>query len=136
MESIARSSERLDCLELPAPNYFGRFPISKNFLIAYPDGSKRYVSRLERDDLVLSGLARKIDSRTFEYTGQQKTFHSFVDWAKEYAGLPAASKRRFLEGQFVIEHKDKRRREWLETAEECALQLPKRILKLQLEMAR
>ena len=99
--------------------------ISKNYQLTHPDGSKKHIDRVERDDLVLSGLARQVSPMVYEYLGQPKTYHSFAEWAevevKAIVGRNPA--RRFLPGSFVIEHEGKRRHELLETPEHAACRL-------------
>ena len=93
----------------------------RNFELKYQDGSKKHISREERDDLVLSGLAKLVSGKQYAFTGQPKTFHSFADLGS-YQFVNALSQhfRRFLPGSFVIELKGKRTRELLETPEQMA----------------
>lgn len=76
---------------------------------------------------MLSGLARQTGPQEFAYTGQAKTYHSFVDFARDYTppALEPALLRKFLPGSFIFELKGKRKRELLETPEACELRLAK-----------
>jgi hypothetical protein len=53
-----------------------------------------------------------------------KTFHTFVDWGKQYiAPENRWLERRFLEGSFIIEREGRRHTEHLETPGALALRL-------------
>lgn len=101
-----------------------RFPIP-NFLVKYQDGSKKHVNRAERDDLLLRNCLKQTGPLEYVYTGQAKTYHSFADFGNDYIppNIAPALLRRFLPGFFIIELKDKRRRELMETPEACGLRL-------------
>lgn len=116
--------------EPPRYRFSGRFSISKKFLLQYPDGSKKHVSRAERDDLLLSGLAKQTAPQRYLFTGQQRTLHSLAELSTLNLGFEAPSLRRFLPGSFIFEHKGKRRRELMETPDECGVRLPERVLRL------
>lgn len=100
-----------------------RFPIPKNFEIAYPDGSKRHVGRSERDDLLLSGLARQIAPQQYVFTGQQRTLHSLSELGRLNLGFEPQNMRRYLPGSFVFELNGKRQRELMETPESIGLRV-------------
>lgn len=99
--------------------------ISKNYQLTYPDGSKKHIDRVERDDLVLSGLARQTSPMVYEFLGQPRTYHSFAEWAEiEIKAIVGRNPvKRFLPGSFVIEHNGRRRRELLETPEHAVCRL-------------
>jgi hypothetical protein len=97
--------------------------ISKNYLLVYPDGSRKHVNRSKRDELLLSGLARQTGPLRYLFTGQMKTFHTFVDWAKTYLPSEQELKRHFLPGTFIVEHAGRRRGEMLETPSRLAYRL-------------
>jgi hypothetical protein len=103
----------------PNPN---RFPISKNYLIEYPDGSHRHVPRSERDELSLAGLLKQTAATTYQYIGQQHTLHSFSELSILQVSATVET-RRFLPGAFIVEFAGKRRRELLETPEACASEI-------------
>jgi hypothetical protein len=91
--------------------------------LTYPDGSKKHIGRAERDDLLLSGLARQTSPQKYLYTGQQRTMHSFAELKGLNIGFQEQLKRRFLPGSFVFELRGKRQRELMETPEACGLRL-------------
>lgn len=97
--------------------------ISKNYLLTYPDGSKKHVSRAERDDLLLSGLAKQTAPQRYLFIGQQHTLHSFAELSTLNIASEPSNLRRFLPGCFIIELDGKRRRELLETPEACAFRM-------------
>lgn len=109
----------------PVAEIRGRFPISRRYEIKYPDGSKKHISRQERDDLVLSGFAKESGSGTYVYLGQLKTYSSFVDYGRDYIATPRPTEpiKRFHPGQFIFEHDGKRHTERLETPEAYAARL-------------
>lgn len=106
-----------------APVSPARIPISKTYLLTYPDGSKKHVSRAERDELLLSGLAKQTASDRYLFTGQCRTLHSLSELSALNLCVESQNLRRFLPGSFVVELRDKRRRERLETSEQCAIEL-------------
>jgi hypothetical protein len=99
------------------------FPIPKSFQLAYPDGSKKHIGTAERDDLLLSGLAKERSPGKYAFTGQQYTFHAFAELAPLAQTFTPAHLRRFLPGSFIFEHKGKRHREMEETPGACACRL-------------
>jgi hypothetical protein len=74
---------------------------------------------------VLSGLARKIAPDTFEYVGQKKTYHSLVEWAKDYvpADLKPAPKSHYLPGSWIFEFGGRRARQLEETPESIGVRV-------------
>ena len=96
--------------------------ISKPYLVRYPDGSSRHVSRDERDSLLASNLVRKTSERRYRYTGEAHTFHSLADLAK-LSFAPLQSAKRFVHGYFVFDLKGRKRRERMETPEGLAIRL-------------
>lgn len=120
---MSPSRARLDKTIFRAPNPRIGFTISKNYLLEYPDGSKKHVTRAERDDLLLSGLARQTASNRYFFTGQCRTLHSLSELSQLNIGSPKSPKRRFLPGCFIFELNGKRQRELLETPDACAMRL-------------
>lgn len=101
-------------------------PISKLprkiYELMYPDGSKQHIARFERDDLLLSGLAEQVAPQRYRFTGEYLTLHSMADLEKVRLNPKRTYLRRFLEGSFIVELKEKRRHEHLETSECCAFE--------------
>ena len=101
----------------------GGILISKSYLLAYPDGSKKSIGRAERDDLLLSGLAREVSPRKYAFTGEARTLHSFSELGSLAQSFTTHSLRRFLPGSFIVEHEGGRRKELLETPGALAYRL-------------
>jgi hypothetical protein len=106
------------CIAVPAS-----IPISKNYLLTYPDGSRKHIARAERDELLLAGLAKQTTPRNYLFTGREYTFRSFADLRPLAEMLVPTNLRRFLPGSFVFEHDGKRHSELMETPEACACRL-------------
>lgn len=65
------------------------------------------------------------------FIGETKSFHSFVDWGKEYVPLSERDiKRRFLPGSFIVERGEKRQRELLETPEGMVARMNRQALEV------
>jgi hypothetical protein len=96
--------------------------ISKRYLLTYPDGSRKHIDRAERDSLVLAQQAKQTANGNYLYTGQQHTFHSFAELSVLTIANPQQIKP-FLPGYFIVEHKEKRTREYLESPEHLALRI-------------
>jgi hypothetical protein len=79
---------------------------------------------------LLSGLAKQIAPQKYFFTGQQRTLHSLAELESLNLGFEPANLRRFLPGSFVFEYKGWRRRELMETPDECGVRLPERVLRL------
>ena len=101
----------------------GTTPISKSYLLAYPDGSKKHIRTAERDELLLSGLAREIAPCKFLFIGQQRTMHSLAELGTIDFGRASGNLRRFLRGSFIFEFKGQRIRELMETPESLAMRM-------------
>ena len=95
---------------------------TKRFLIHYPDGSKEQVSAAEKEQMLLAGDLRVIDSNRFQFITKPLVFGSFAELAK-LTLRPSEVRRRFLPGQFTVELRGKRYRERLETPEGMACRL-------------
>jgi hypothetical protein len=97
-----------------------RFPgntaISKPYLLTYPDGSRKHITRIERDDLLLAGCARLTAARRYLFTGKSFLFHSLSDLSAMKL-LSTSNLWHFLPGSFIFELKGKRHSERLETPE-------------------
>jgi len=96
----------------------------KQFVIVYPDHSKKHVSRSERDSLL---LARAITPTAiplqYRFAGQVHSLHSFADLSC-LLGQPLGDLRHHLDGQFIfVDTLGRRHRELLETPEALALRL-------------
>lgn len=97
---------------------------NKRFLLLYDDGDRTHITTSERDELLVSGRIRALDSYRFAFTGQKQTFRSFADLAPLKPQFqPAEPFRRYLPGTFIFEFGDKRSRELMETAEGMAIRL-------------
>lgn len=101
----------------------GRFSISRNYLLKYPDGSKKNMSRADRDNLLLSGLAKQTGPQEFIYLGQVRTLHSFAELSTLHITAEPKNLRRFLAGSFIWEHAGKRKRELMETPESIGMRV-------------
>ena len=95
---------------------------SKRFLLTFPDGSKKHVSRAERDTLLLARHIKPTSAGTYFWCGQVKTFHSFSELQNLQLSSPGTL-RNFLPGFFIFEHKDQRKREFLESPEHLQMRL-------------
>ena len=96
----------------------------KQFLLKYPDHSKKHITCIERDDLLLRGLISSVSPNEYTYIGQSKTYHSFAELEQLKTSLIVDQpKRKFLAGSYIIEFGDKRIRERLETAEHMVYRL-------------
>ena len=93
----------------------------KQFLVIYADKSRAFVSRDERDSMLLSGEIKQTGWREYRYivpvirlrrSATEDTMTALKIVPREPVML-----RRFLPGSFIFEHGDKRRTERLETAE-------------------
>lgn len=92
----------------------------KNFTVVYPDRSRHHIGRVERDQLLLSGLIRLRVGLEYDWRGQVQSFHSFADLSKLQ---PSQLLQRYLEGRFTFELAGKRHSERLETPAAMALRL-------------
>ncbi len=100
-----------------------RIPISKNYLLVYPDGSRKHIGRAERDDLLLSGMAKQTAPQRYLFTGQKRTLHSFAELSTLKLSFTPENHRRFLPGSFIFEHEGKRYTELMETPEGMAMRM-------------
>jgi len=73
--------------------------------------------------MLLAGELRKLDERHYAFIGQVKTFHNLSDLAELLPRLDPIIRRRFLPGKFILELRDKKRLELLETPDGLALRL-------------
>jgi len=97
---------------------------SKRFLLLYPDGSRAHISATERNELLLTSRIQKLDSFRYTYTAQPRVFKSFQALEPLKQQVQAIGPvRRFLEGHFIFEFKERRQRELLETPEGMAIRL-------------
>lgn len=87
------------------PRFRASRPISKRYLLTYPDGSRKHIDRETRDSLLLSGSAKQTQPLKYLYIGPVQTFHSFADLSRLTIAAPGEC-RRFLQGNFVIEQSD------------------------------
>lgn len=97
--------------------------ISKSYMLLYPDGSKKHIGRAERDDLLLSGLAKQVGPQKYAFTGPQRTLHSMSELSTLDLGFEPQNARHFLPGLFIVEHEGRRRKELLETPGSLACRL-------------
>jgi hypothetical protein len=97
------------------------------YLLIYPDGSSKHISREKRDSLLLSQTAIQAGVDRYRYTGKVKIFHSLQELKELFGDTEERLLRKFLEGQFVVEFKGKRYHERLETAEALALRYSQQI---------
>jgi hypothetical protein len=110
----------------PFPEYMAR----KQFVVVYPDGSKKNVSGYDREQMLLAGEIRKDGERAnhYRFVGPSQSFqrfHSFSELARLGPALePQTPRKRFLSGNFVVQFGEKRHRELLETPEALAVRLP------------
>lgn len=115
-------------MDHPAPlrNTQTSVAISKRFILHYPDHSKKRISRSERDELLLSGLAKETSPEKYFFIGQQHTYRLFSALRFFVVSIDQETTRRFLPGRFIYEHrsvKGGKRREMLETPEAMASRL-------------
>jgi hypothetical protein len=97
---------------------------SKRFLLLYADGSRAHISTTERDELLLTSKIRKLNEFSYSYIAPARIFHSFQDIEPLRQQIqPIGQYRRFLPGKFIIEFKQKRHTELLESAEGMAIRL-------------
>jgi hypothetical protein len=89
----------------------------KIYQLIYSDGSRKHINRAERDNLILSGLAKRTDSGNYLFIGRQVVFHSFADLQGLADALCPKTMRRFLAGSFIVELNGCRRTELMETPE-------------------
>ena len=78
--------------------------MAKPFLVTYPDRTQRHIGRSERDLLLLRNELRHVEGKSYEYTGQPRTFHNFVSlaqWQTQQTLNPEQLKR-YLERLEVI----------------------------------
>src|SRR5215467_5690809 len=108
------SSQRLATFYRSQRNSNRDFPLSKRYLLTFPDGSKRHISRSERDTLQLSQKIRLTAAGNYFWCGQVRTFHSFSE-LKQLETVPAQQLKKFLAGFFIFEHNGQRKREFLES---------------------
>lgn len=99
----------------------------KQFEITYPDGSRKHVSAIERDALVLTREIKFIAPQKYKFIGQVKTFHSFAAIGELKTKLQDSTEfRRYLSGSFIVVDRDgARHHEMLETPEAMQLRLEK-----------
>jgi hypothetical protein len=73
-------------------------------LLQYKDGSRKHITRQERDSLILSREAKPTTSGNYLYIGQPKTFHAFQDLSEliVHMTLPANLLRHYLDALIVI----------------------------------
>lgn len=96
----------------------------KQFLIVYPDRSKKNVSRTDRDSLLLSRQIEPLCSGQYRFVGEMRTFHAFSDLVElrgKFEPLPVL--RKYLEGSFIFEFQGRQHKERLETPEAFAFRL-------------
>jgi|SRR5579864_8603251 len=92
--------------------------MAKPFLLIYPDKSTRHIGRSECARLLSSSQIEPTGNNSFAFT-VPKSVHAFPDMKKlGFSKSMDGDPRSYLEGSFVFEHKGKRRRELLETADE------------------
>jgi hypothetical protein len=96
-------------------------------LLTYKDGSRKHITREERDSLVLSRQAKPTASGNYFYTGQPIVLHSLPELVilKDSLNMPSSAIRAYLPGLFKIEHPTTKRKrmEWLETPERMHVRL-------------
>src|SRR5271155_4819499 len=91
-------------------------PISKKFLLRLNDGSRKHISREERDMLLLSGEAKKIGAMSYFSTVPVKTFHAMSDLSELLTEADPQNLRKYLAGKFIFEIAKKRYSEKMGTA--------------------
>jgi hypothetical protein len=97
---------------------------NKRFLLLYDNGDRTHIGTAERDELLLLGRVRALDSFRFAYIQPKQTFHSFSQLAAIKPQFqPIQPFKRYLPGTFVFEFGEKRSRELMETAEGMAIRL-------------
>ena len=100
--------------------------ISKHYLLTYRDGSRKHITREERDLLLLASQAKRTNAGNYLFTGKPLILHNLADLNQLKDSLQVSPKqiRRFLAGLFVIEQPNgKQRAERLETPEGLHLRL-------------
>ena len=96
----------------------------KQFLLKYPDGSKKHIGCPERDSLLLDRLIARQSDKEYVYIGQPKTFHSFADLEQLIPALqPKGPIVKYYSGHFIWEFSSKRHRELMETPDAMVLRL-------------
>ena len=104
----------------------------KTFLITYQNGKSKYVTRDERDELLLGNLITSVKGKEYKYIGQTKTFYALSD-LRELRQQMIRSQRQepdFYPGTFTFELREKRRREGMQSAEALAIALPQMVARL------
>jgi hypothetical protein len=92
-------------------------------LLTYPDGSRKHISRAERDSLLLSKSARETSEGRYLYAGQVHTFHSLSQLRALSVAGEAEEIVSFLSGHFIFEIGSEKHVELLETPEAMVLRL-------------
>lgn len=100
--------------------------ISKHYLLTYKDGSRKHITREDRDSLLLAKQVKRTFSGNYLFIGKPLILHNLADLAtlKDSLNLSPEQIRRFLAGLFIIEQPNgKQRLERLETPQGMHLRL-------------
>ena len=100
--------------------------ISKLYLLTYRDGTRRHISRQERDSLLYSQSIRCTGTSRYLYTAPSTSFRltATSNTLNQLAiSTTPATARRYLGGRFIVELKGKRIIDIPETPEYLGFQL-------------
>lgn len=100
----------------------------KQFEILYPDGSRKHISAIERDALMLAREIKFLAPQKYKFIGQVKTFHSFAALGELKLKLEHSPEfRRYLSGSYIwVDPQGMRHNERMETVEAMELRLEQR----------
>jgi hypothetical protein len=92
----------------------------KRFQLIFPDGSRKHIGTVERDQHLIALEVERINETTFKFVGDLKPKYVLMHSLYELGTLNAVpmeslSGPKFLAGSFIVDHKGKRTCERLES---------------------
>ena len=104
----------------------------KSFQITFQSGKSKYVSRYERDRLLLGQEIQLIKGNEYKYIAETRTLHGLAQLGVVLERMVKQQRQEpdYYPGEFIVQMGDKRRRESMESSEALALRLPEIVARL------
>ena len=104
----------------------------KTFQITFPNGKSKYVTRDERDELLLCQDIQLIKGNEYKYIRETRTLHGLSQLSVVLDRMVKQQRQEpdYYPGEFIFEFKEKRRREGMQSAEALAIALPQMVARL------
>ena len=104
----------------------------KTFQITFPNGKSKYVTRDERDELLLCQDIQLIKGNEYKYIRETRTLHGLSQLSVVLERMVKQQRQEpdYYPGEFTVELKQRRYSERMQSAEALAIALPQMVAKL------